>query len=130
MRLRVGIRVAGHTKSSYTYLQLLEDLVGVSSGPAALLEAGFVDYRMVPVNIKLPPPEMEALDRELYCEIAAVKLRSELHAGIGVDPRKMSGRLAVVAWLGSASPPEHSDEVADRLRGLGYRVDVLDEGPP
>jgi hypothetical protein len=126
MKLSVGIRVAGHTKSSYTYLQLLEDLVGVSSGPAALLEAGFVDYRMVPVDIRLPPPEMEALDRELYCEIAATRLRSELHAGIGIDPRKMSGRLAVVACLGSPSRPGHSDDVADRLRGLGYRVEVLD----
>ena len=126
MRLSVGIRVAGHTKSSYTYLQLMEDLVGASSAPATLVEAGFVDYRMIPVDIRLPPPEMEALDREMYCEIAALKLRSELHAGIGIDPRKMSGRLAVIARLGSPSRPGESEEVADRLRGLGYRVEVLD----
>lgn len=126
MRLSVGIRVAGHTKSSYTYLQLLEDLVSASSAPATLVEAGFVDYRMIPVDIRLPPPEMEAPDREMYCEIAALKLRSELHAGIGIDPRKMSGRLAVIARLGSPSPPGESEEVADRLRGLGYRVEVLD----
>ena len=45
-------------------------------------------------------------------------------AGIGIDPRQMSGRLAVVVESedGGAQTP---DEAAARLRRRGYRVDVL-----
>ncbi|HVW31920.1 MAG TPA: hypothetical protein VHL53_05225 [Acidimicrobiia bacterium] len=129
MRLQVCFRVAGHTKSSFTYLQLLCDLVDVMAGPAVLLEAGFLDFRdMVPLAIHLPPPEMGHGDRELHCDLAAVKLRSAIKAGIGIDPRQMSGRLAVVvdADDGGGQTPE---EAAGRLRQRGYRVDVLEDGP-
>jgi len=122
----VCFRVAGHTKSSFTYLQLLCDLVDVMVGPSVLLEGGFLDYKsMVPLAIHLPPPEMDHADRELHCDLAAVKLRSSLKAGIGIDPRQMSGRLAVVVESedGGRQTP---DEAAAQLRGRGYRVDVLD----
>ena len=129
MRLQVCFRVAGHTKSSFTYLQLLCDLVEVMAGPSVLLEGGFLDYgSMVPLAIHLPPPEMDHADRELHCDLAAVKLRSSLKAGIGIDPRQMSGRLAVVVQSedgGGQSP----DEAAAGLRGRGYRVDILDGEP-
>ena len=129
MRLQVCFRVAGHTKSSFTYLQLLCDLVEVMAGPSVLLEGGFLDYgSMVPLAIHLPPPEMDHADRELHCDLAAVKLRSSLKAGIGIDPRQMSGRLAVVVQSedgGRQSP----DEAAAGLRGRGYRVDILDGEP-
>jgi hypothetical protein len=125
VKLQVCFRVAGHTKSSFTYLQLLCDLVDVIAGPSILLEGGFLDFGgMVPLSIHLPPPEMDHSDRELHCDLAAVKLRSTLKAGIGIDPRQMSGRLVVVVQSedgGSQTP----DEAAARLRGRGYRVEVL-----
>lgn len=126
MRLQVCFRVAGHTKSSFTYLQLLCDLVDVIAGPSVLLEGGFLDFGgMVPLTIHLPPPEMGLADRELHCDLAAVKLRSALKAGIGIDPRQMSGRLAVVVQSedGDGQTP---DDAAVRLRSRGYRVEVLD----
>jgi hypothetical protein len=126
MRLRVIVRVAGHTKSSYTYLQLLEDLVEVIGGPSSLVEAGFVDYRMIWVAIDLPPSGMDRRDIELFCELAAAELRSALKAGIGIDPRMMSGRLAVVVQRSTEGGPGSNEEAAERLRGLGYRVEVLD----
>lgn len=129
MKLRVVFRVAGHTKSSFTYLQLLCDLVDVLAGPSVLLEGGFLDFgSMVPLTIHLPPPEMGHSDRELHCDLAAVKLRSALKAGIGIDPRQMSGRLAVVVQSedGGQQVP---DEVAAQLRGRGYRVEVLGREP-
>lgn len=129
MRLRVCFRVAGHTKSSWTYLQLLCDVVDVMAGPSVLLEGGFLDFRsMVPLAIHLPPPEMSPADRELHCDLAAVKLRSTLKAGIGIDPRQLSGRLAVVVEsedVGTQTP----HEAAARLRDRGYRVEVLDGIP-
>ena len=129
MRLQVCIRVAGHTKSSFTYLTLLCDLVEVLDAPAVLLEGGFLDFRgMVPLDIHLPPPDMGHSDRELHCDLAAVKLRTTIKAGIGIDPRQMSSRLAVVVQSedGGRQAP---DEVAAELRGRGYRVEVLDGEP-
>ena len=125
MRLQVGLRVAGHNKSSYTYLQLLEDLVDVSGGPSRLLEAGFIDYRWVRVAIELPPPEMDLQDRKLHCELAADKLWTAMKAGLGADPRQLSGRLAVVVELAVKSEPGTGTEAEELLRGRGYRVEVL-----
>ena len=126
VRLLVCFRVAGHTKSSFTYLQLLCDLVDVIAGPAVLLEGGFLDFAsMVPLAIHLPPPEMGHADRELHCDLAAVKLRTTLKAGIGIDPRQMSGRLAVVVDCQDGGR-QTSEEAAVQLRLRGYRVDVLD----
>jgi hypothetical protein len=126
VRLQVCFRVAGHTKSSFTYLQLLCDLVDVIAGPSVLLEGGFLDFRsMVPLTIHLPPPEMDPADRELHCDLAAVKLRAALKAGIGIDPRQMSGRLAVVVQSPDAGCQSPEDAAAG-LRHRGYRVDVLD----
>src|SRR5258706_5575634 len=96
MRLRVVVRVAGHTKSSYTYLQLLEDLVEVIGGPSSLVEAGFVGYRMGWVAIDLPPSGIERRDIELFCELAAPELRAAFEAGLGIDTRLMVGRSAGV----------------------------------
>ena len=129
MKLQVCFRVAGHTKSSFTYLQLLCDLVDVMAAPSVLLEGGFLDFgSMVPLAIHLPPPEMDHADRELHCDLAAVKLRSALKAGIGIDPRQMSGRLAVVVESEDGRP-EAPDEAAARLRDRGYRVEVLGGAP-
>ena len=129
MKLQVCFRVAGHTKSSFTYLQLLCDLVDVMAGPTVLLEGGFLDFgSMVPLGIHLPPPEMDHDDRELHCDLAAVKLRTAIKAGIGIDPRQMSGRLAVVVQSEDGRP-QTPDEAAVRLRGRGYRVEVLSGEP-
>lgn len=129
MKLQVCFRVAGHTKSSFTYLQLLCDLVDVIAGPSVLLEGGFLDFgSMVPLAIHLPPPEMDHSDRELHCDLAAVKLRTALKAGIGIDPRQMSGRLAVVVQSEDGEG-QNPDEVAAQLRGRGYRVEVLGREP-
>jgi hypothetical protein len=126
VRLQVVFRVFGHSKSSFTYLTLCCDLVDVIAGPTVLVEGGFLDFRgLVPLSIHLPPHEMDHADRELHCDLAAVKLRTTIKAGIGIDPRQMSGRLVVVVQSeddGPATP----DEVATQLRGRGYRVDVLD----
>lgn len=125
MLLRVCIRVASHTKGSFTDLQLLVDIVDVISGSSILVEGGFLDFRaMVPLGIHLPPPEMDHADRELHCDLAAVKLRAALKAGIGIDPRQMSGRLAVLV-LSEDSGPVTVEEAAAELRGRGYRVDVV-----
>ena len=125
MRLQVVFRVFGHAKSSYTYLTLLCDLVDVIDGPTTLVEGGFLDFRgMVPLGIHLPPHEMDHADRELHCDLAAVKLRTTIKAGIGIDPRQMSGRLAVLVQSEDGGPAT-PDEVAAQLRGRGYRVEVL-----
>ena len=129
MKLQVCFRVAGHTKSSFTYLQLLCDVVDIMAGPSVLLEGGFLDFgSMVPLAIHLPPPEMDRSDRELHCDLAAVKLRTAIKAGIGIDPRQMSGRLAVVVQSEDGRP-QTADEAAARLRGRGYRVEVLGGEP-
>jgi hypothetical protein len=126
VRLQVGIRVAGHSKSSFTYLQLLEDLVVVSAGPSSLLEAGFLDYRMVRVAIDLPQPDLELGDRKLHCELAAAKLWSTMKPGLGADPRQLSGRLAVIVLLSVKAGRDATTETAERLRGRGYRVELPD----
>jgi hypothetical protein len=128
LRLQVGIRVAGHSKSSFTYLQLLEDLVDVSAGPSSLLEAGFLDYRMVRVAIDLPQPDLDLCDRKLHCELAADKLWSTMKPGLGADPRQLSGRLAVIALLSVKAGPDPATDTAAQLRRRGYRVELLDQG--
>ena len=99
------------------------------NGQITGIGGGFLDFRsLVPLDIHLPPPEMGHSDRELHCDLAAVKLRTTIKAGIGIDPRQMSGRLAVVVQSedGGRQTP---DEVAAELRGRGYRVEVLDGEP-
>lgn len=125
MLLRVCIRVASHTKGSFTDLQLLVDIVDVIGSPTILVEGGFLDFRdMVPLNLHLPPPEMDHSDREFHCDLAVMKLRAVLKAGIGIDPRQMSGRLAILV-LSEDEGPVSAEEAAAELRGRGYRVDVV-----
>ena len=112
-------------QTSFTDLQLLVDIVDVISGSSILVEGGFLDFRdMVPLGIHLPPPEMDHADRELHCDLAVVKMRAALKAGIGIDPRQMSGRLAVLV-LSEDSGSFTDEEAAAELRGRGYRVDVV-----
>jgi hypothetical protein len=112
-------------QTSFTDLQLLVDIVDVTTGPSILVEGGFLDFRaMVPLGIHLPPPEMDHADRDLHCDLAAIKLRAALKAGIGIDPRQMSGRLAVLV-LSEDSGPFTPEEAAAELHSRGYRVDVV-----
>jgi hypothetical protein len=99
MRLRVARRVAGEGKCTATYVQFLEDLScgGGEAGRAQgirILAAGFLDYRMVGMSIGVPPPG----DR-LHTDLAAAELCAALADGLGVDPRMLSGRLALLVEL-------------------------------
>ena len=81
-----------------------------------ILEAGFLDYRMMRLNLDVPP----AGDK-LHTELAATQLCDALRDGLGVDPRMLSGRLAVVVDLA-----EDGEEAMASLRGSGYTVTVND----
>jgi hypothetical protein len=87
---------------------------------------GFADYRTFDVAIDLPPPEAASSDKEMLCDLAAADLRAALKDGLGVEPRMLSGRLAVVIDV----HPDRVQEAAARLGGLGYRVEVLDGERP
>ena len=124
MRLTVSRRVAGEAKCAATYVKLLEDLSrdGGRTGRTGrtqsirILEAGFLDYRMIRLNLDVPPA-----GDELHTELTATQLRAALRDGLGVDPRMLSGRLAVLVDLA-----EDGEETMASLRGSGYTVTVND----
>lgn len=120
MRLTVSRRVAGEAKCAATYIKLLEDLSrcgGRTSRTQSIriLEAGFLDYRMIRLNLDVPVGD------ELHTELAATQLCDALRDGLGVDPRMLSGRLAVLVDLA-----EDGEETTASLRGSGYTVTVND----
>jgi hypothetical protein len=121
MRLTVSRRVAGEAKCAATYIKFLEDMSCYGSRISRtrsirILEAGFLDYRMIRLNLDVPP----AGDK-LHTELAAMQLCDALRDGLGVDPRMLSGRLAVLVDLA-----EDGEETMASLRGSGYTVTVND----
>jgi hypothetical protein len=119
MRLTVARRVAGEAKCTATYVKLLEDLSrhghqapGVPD--IRILQAGFLDYRMIRLSLDVPPQ-----GDTWHAELAAARLFDALRDGLGVDPRMLSGRLAVLVDLAG-----DGGEAAVGLRGSGYTVTV------
>jgi hypothetical protein len=118
MRLRVARRVAGEGKCIATYVKFLEDLG--CGGQAArareirVLEAGFLDYRMVRVSLGVPPP-----GEKLHTDLASAELCAVLADGLGVDPRMLSGRLALLVDL-----EDDGGKTIARLRDRGYTVTI------
>ena len=99
MMLTVSRRVAGEAKCTATYVKFLEDLSRYGSQinqPRGLriLQAGFLDYRMVRMDLDVPPA-----GDAWHAELAAAQLCDALREGLGVDPRSLSGRLAVLVDL-------------------------------
>jgi hypothetical protein len=116
----VARRVAGEGKCTATYVKFLEDLSGGPASPAReirILQAGFLDYRMVRLSLGVPPP-----GAELDAELAAAELCAALRDGLGVDPRMLSGRLAAVVDVA-----EDGEKTMASLRGRGYTVTIEDE---
>ena len=117
MRITVSRRVAGEAKCGATYIKFVEDLgrwgdtMSRTQG-IRILAAGFLDYRMVPLNLYVPPPS-----DEWHAELVAAQLRDALRDGLGVDPRSLSGRLAIL--VEAAGDGEATMAV---LRGCGYTV--------
>jgi hypothetical protein len=116
MRLTVARRVAGEAKCSPTYLKLMEDLscAGGRAGRMRILGAGFLDYRMVGVNLDVPPS-----GDKLHADLTSAELFAALRDGLGADPRTLSGRLAVLV--------EVTDDGAEAIAGLrdrGYMVTI------
>jgi hypothetical protein len=118
MRLRVARRVAGEGKCIATYAKFLEDLsCRRGGGPGAgirVLEAGFLDYRMVRMSLDVPSPG----DR-LHADLASAELCAALADGLGVDPRMLSGRLALLVDL-----EDDGGRTIAGLRDRGYTVTV------
>ena len=118
MRLRVARRVAGEGKCIATYVKFLEDLG--CGGQAArareirVLEAGFLDYRMVRVSLGVPPP-----GDKLHTDLASAELCAALADGLGVDPRMLSGRLALLVDL-----EDDGGKTIAGLRDRGYTVTI------
>jgi hypothetical protein len=114
MRLTVARRLAGEAKCTATYVKLLEDLSRQARGApgARILQAGFLDYRMIRLSLDVPPP-----GDVWQAELAAAQLFDALRDGLGVDPRMLSGRLAVLVDLAG-----DGGEAAVSLRSLGYTV--------
>jgi hypothetical protein len=112
MRLRVARRVAGEGKCAATYVKFLEDLgCGGQAGRARgirVLEAGFLDYRMVSMSLDVPSP-----GDKLHTDLASAELCATLADGLGVDPRMLSGRLALLVDL--------EDDGGETMTGLRYR---------
>jgi hypothetical protein len=119
MRLRVARRVAGEGKCAATYVTFLEDL-GCGSGEAGrvrgirVLEAGFLDYWMVSMSLDVPSP-----GDKLHADLASAELCAALRDGLGVDPRMLSGRLALLVEL----EDDGGKTIAD-LRDRGYTVTI------
>jgi len=117
MRMTVSRRVAGEGKCAATYVKVLEDLAR-HGGPTSrargmrIVAAGFLDYRMIRLDLEVPP-EGEGL----HAELAAAQLRDALRAGLGVDPRMLSGRLAILV-----DTPGDGWATMAGLRGCGYTV--------
>lgn len=129
MRLTVSRRVAGEAKCTATYVKLLEDLsrLGRPGGPAdgrrpgiRIVRAGFLDYRMIRMNLEVPPA-----GDAWHAELAAIQLCDALRDGLGVDPRMLSGRLAVQVDL--AGEGEKGEGTVVSLRSSGYTV-TIDNG--
>ena len=57
---------------------------------------------MVTMSLDVPPP-----GDELHTDLASAELCAALADGLGVDPRMLSGRLALVAQL-QADQPQHA----------------------
>ena len=118
MRMTVARRVAGEGKCTATYVKFLEDLgCGGQAGRARgirVLEAGFLDYRMVGMSLDVPPPG----DR-LHTDLASAELCAALADGLGVDPRMLSGRLALLVDL-----EDDGGKTIAGLRDRGYTVTV------
>ena len=118
MRLRVARRVAGEGKCAATYVKFLEDVgCGGQAGRARgirVLEAGFLDYRMVSMSLDVPSP-----GDKLHTDLASAELCATLADGLGVDPRMLSGRLALLVDL--------EDDGGETMAGLldrGYTVTI------
>ena len=118
MRLTVARRVAGEGKCTATYVKFLEDLgCGGQAGRARgirVVEAGFLDYRMISMSLDVPPPG----DR-LHTDLATAELCAALVNGLGVDPRMLSGRLALLVDL-----EDDGGKTIAGLRDRGYTVTV------
>jgi hypothetical protein len=117
VRMTVSRRVAGEGKCAATYVKVLEDLArhgGLTSlaGGLTIVAAGFLDYRMIRLDLDVPPD-----GDGLHAEFAAEQLRDALRAGLGVDPRMLSGRLAVLV-----EAPGDGAATITGLRGCGYTV--------
>lgn len=128
MRLTVSRRVAGEAKCTATYVKLVEDLSRYASRISPprkirIVQAGFLDYHMIGLNLDVPPA-----GDAWHAELAATQLRDALREGLGVDPRMLSGRLAVqvdVADDGKAI--SGAREPITSLRGSGYTVTADNE---
>jgi hypothetical protein len=116
MRLTVARRVAGEAKCIPTYAKLLEDLscAGPRAGRMRILGAGFLDYRMVGVNLDVPPS-----GDKLHADLMSAELFAALRDGLGMDPRMLSGRLAVLVEL----TDDGAGTIA-ALRDRGYMVAI------
>jgi hypothetical protein len=115
MRLTVARRVAGEGKCTATYVKLLEDLScagGASGRGIRILEAGFLDYRMVRLSLDVP-----SADDRLHTDLASAELCAALRDGLGFDPRMLSGRLAVLVELA-----DDGGRTVAGLRDRGYTV--------
>jgi hypothetical protein len=127
MRLTVSRRVAGEAKCAATYVKFVEDLSRYGSrisqpGRIRILQAGFLDYRMIQMNLDVPPA-----GDAWHAELAAAQLCDALREGLGVDPRSLSGRLAVLVDLaedGGQAPG--GQQTMASLRGSGYTVTIHD----
>jgi hypothetical protein len=119
MRLRVARRVAGEGKCTATYVKFLEDL-SCSGGEASrrgrirILEAGFLDYRMVRLSLDVP-----SAGDKLHTDLTSAELCAALRDGLGVDPRMLSGRLAVLVDL-----EDDGGQTIAGLRDRGYTVTI------
>jgi hypothetical protein len=118
MRMTVARRVAGEGKCTATYVKFLEDLgCGGQAGRARgirVVEAGFLDYRMVSMSLDVPPP-----GDKLHTDLASAELCAALADGLGVDPRMLSGRLALLVDL-----EDDGGKTIAGLRDRGYTVTV------
>lgn len=128
MRLTVSRRVAGEAKCTATYVTFLEDLSRYGSRMSQprsirILQAGFLDYRMIRMSIDVPPA-----GDAWHAELAAAQLRDALREGLGVDPRMLSGRLAVLVDLAEdGSQGSGGQQTMASLRGSGYTVTIHDQ---